>query len=83
MLSLPCMTCVKQYCCPESDTATIMLWLRMHWSNCACIDWCCDAMSLSFRAVVSEVQGLFPDSALMAAGWSLGGELWIRVHAQS
>lgn len=25
------------------------------------------------RAVVKEVQGMYPDSVLLAAGWSLGG----------
>ncbi|CAL8470709.1 g10251 [Coccomyxa elongata] len=30
------------------------------------------------RAVVKEVQGLFPDSILMAAGWSLGANILVR-----
>ncbi len=29
--------------------------------------------ALAHRAVVKEVQGMFPDSVLLAAGWSLGG----------
>ncbi|EIE22712.1 AB-hydrolase YheT [Coccomyxa subellipsoidea C-169] len=30
------------------------------------------------RAVVKEVQSLFPDSALLAAGWSLGANILVR-----
>lgn len=34
----------------------------------------CSIHNVHCRAVVKEVQGMYPSSVLMAAGWSLGGK---------